>query len=402
MNAGCPPAPGRPFNRVGARTLATAVVLLCALALAGCASRHSRDAWLALGDFMAGAQPSSLKSKTAAPTRKPVVYRAAGRDHLADLYLPGDGAPEAALVLVPGVVPEGNRDARLVEFATTLARLRFAVLAPEPSGYRDLRIAPRHVEELAAAMRHLAARDEVPPGAPLGIAAFSYAAGPAVLAALQDDLRGRVDFVLAVGGYYSLHDAIRFFTTGWYDIAGERRHLQASQYPKMVFIRSTLEHLDDPRDRYLLNAMVDARLDDPEADLSSLAAGLGPQGRSVYRLLTNTDPARVPQLIEALPLQTQATLDALTLANKQMRALQARIILVHGKTDPLIPYSESHALARALPSGRANVFIIHRILGHVDLSLASVFSPRFWQEQIPDAWRLHRALTLLLRQRTGA
>ena len=32
----------------------------------------------------------------------------------------------------------------------------------------------------------------------------------------------------------------------------------------------------------------------PAADVSALAGGLGPEGQSVYRLLTNADPERTP------------------------------------------------------------------------------------------------------------
>ena len=62
--------------------------------------------------------------------------------------------------------------------------------------------------------------------------------------------------------------------------------------------------------------------------------------------MTNADPARTLALINALPDETVAMIDALTLADKDLHALPARLILVHGKSDPLIPYTESIALSR--------------------------------------------------------
>jgi hypothetical protein len=82
--------------------------------------------------------------------------------------------------------------------------------------------------------------------------------------------------------------------------------------------------------------------------------------------------------------------------------LSARLILVHGKNDPLIPYTESLALSRAVPASRAQAFIIQRMLGHVELSPSDVFSGRFWSEQLPDASRLLRAVSLLLNEREPA
>jgi len=77
-------------------------------------------------------------------------------------------------------------------------------------------------------------------------------------------------------------------------------------------------------------------------------------------------------------------------------------MLVHGRNDNLIPYPESLALAAAAPQGQARVFLIHRVLGHVDLSFSSLFSWRFWSEDLPDLWRLWQAIDLLLAQREAS
>ncbi len=364
--------------------------------LCGCASP---DALLVLQDIGAGAGPSRLKAITPAPSRRPVEYEIAGRAGSGDLYLPADDSPQAGIVLVPGAVPEGKDDERLVTFATTLARARFAVLVPELSGYRELKVRATHPRELADALLYLSARQDLLHGKRVGFAAFSYAVGPAVLAALENDARTRVRFALSVGGYHDLRAAIRFFTTGYFEANGEPRHLEPNEYSKLVFAKSIADHLRDPRDRAIIGAMVEAKLADPTADLSSLAEGLGPEGRSAYRLMTNTDPAATPQLIDALPQDAIAAIDALTLADKDLTRLEARLILVHGKRDRLIPYSETLALGRSVAPSRARVFIINRILGHVDLSFSHAFSWQFYTQELPDAWRLLQAVDLLLLQR---
>jgi len=126
---------------------------------------------------------------------------------------------------------------------------------------------------------------------------------------------------------------------------------------------------------------------------------LGPEGMSVHRLLTNTDPRLTPQLIAALPAATVKTIDALTLSDKDLTRLAARLLLVHGKNDALIPYPESVALGRAVAPSRARVFVLNGVLGHVDLTLSHFFSLQFWSKELPDAWRLFRAANLLLKER---
>ena len=374
------------------------VLVLCLLCLAGCAV-FDREAWLVLGDIGAGPEQSRLKEVTPAPTRKPVTYVVEGRHGAGDLYLPAAGAAEAGIVLVPGAVPDGKDDARLVALATTLARARFAVLAPELSGYRELRVRPGHVREVADAFRYLSSQDALAPGGRAGIGAFSYAVGPAVLAAAEVDTRDRVRFVVGVGGYYDLHAAIRFLTTGYFEENGTPRYLRPEEYGRLVFARTALDYLSQPTDRAVIDAMVDARLADRAADISTLARGLGSEGRAVYHLLINTDPDQTAQLLAALPPALAAAIEALSLEGKDLSKLSARLILLHGQNDPLIPYTESIALGRAVRAPLAQVFIIRRILGHVELSFSDAFSGQFWSEELPDAWRLLRAVRLLLRER---
>ena len=381
------------------RLPARCALLLSLLLLSGCSLQRHSVALLVLNDIASGGRDSSLKKRTPEPSRTPVTYAIAGRSHAADLYLPGTGKPEAGIVLVPGAVPDGKDNESLVAFAMTLARAHFSVLTPELSGQRELKMQPAHAREVADAFRYLVEREDLSPRGRAGIAAFSYGVGPAVLAALEDDVRSRVRFVLGVGGYHDMRASIRFFTTGYFEDNGAPLYLKPSDYGKLVFAKSVLDHISSRDDRETLDAIVSARLGDPGADLSALAKKLGPEGLAVYRLLTNTDPQETPRLLAALPQPIVETIDTLTLDNKQLQRLTARLLLVHGRDDRLIPYPESLALSNAVAPRQARVFILNRILGHVDLTLSYFFSLQFWREELPDAWRLLRAVNLLLLER---
>ncbi|MDP2155498.1 MAG: hypothetical protein Q8J61_05815 [Sulfuricella sp.] len=368
-------------------------------ALSGCSPPRTYESALVLADTVADESPSRLKAKTPAPRRDPVAYRVDGRQRAADLYLPGEGKPRAGLVLVPGAVPQSRDDPRIVAFAHTLARAGFAVLVPDMAGFRDLRINPRDAREVADAFAYLVSRPELAPAGRAGMAAFSYAVGPAVLAALEPDIRERVRFIVGVGGYHDLTRAVRFFTTGWFEHEGRWQAIAPDEYGQLVLARSSQSHLASARDRALLEAMIERRLKDRAARLDDLAAQLGGEGRAVYALVTNRDRDRFPALFEALPASMKRDIAALNLAGKDLTRLKARLILVHGRNDNLIPYPETLALANAVGSERARVFLIHRILGHVDLSLGHILSWPFWSEELPDAWRMGRATYLLLSER---
>lgn len=351
-----------------------------------------------LADVAAGEAPSRLKAKTTAPARAPVRFEVAGRARAGDLYTPGTGAVEAGLVLVPGAVPLGKDDARIVALATTLARARFAVLVPEIAGFRRLRIHPADTRVVADAFVWLFGQPELAPGGRAGMAAFSYGVGPAILATLEEDARMRVRFVVGVGGYHDLSRAIRYFTTGYYRAEGEWRYLAPDDYGKLVQVHSALPYLEES-DAGLLAAMVERRLKDRAAGLDDLAARLGPKGRAVYELVENRDPEAFPARFAALPSDLRADLAALSLHDKDLSALSARLILLHGRNDDLFPWPESLALAAALPPSQARLYLLDAILGHVDLSLSHVLTWQFLSRELPDILRLWRAVDRLLAER---
>lgn len=402
------------------RGLIVFMLILSFLILAdGCTTTRHLEAVLVLQDLAAPDGVSRLKQTTGAPLRHPLSYTVAGRSHQADLYLPaplgacvpangeqeGDASsrlgqcPLAAIVVVPGAVVQGKNDPRLVAFVTTLARAGFAVLVPEIEGFRELRIRPSDVRDIVDAFAYLISRPELAPKGRAGLFAFSYSVGPAILAALDDDIREQVRFVVGLGGYHDLQRAMRFFTTGWYEHAGRWHYITPDDSGKMVLAYSSLGYLSDGRDRAVFDRMVALRSRNPRTDLTPLAAGLSSDGQAVYALAINPDPARFPELFSRLPAAMRADIARLDLARHDLKPLKARLILVHGRNDNLIPHSESLALARAVPEGQASVFLIHRVLGHVDLGIATLFSWRFWSEDLPDLWRLWRVIDLLLAER---
>lgn len=349
------------------RVFLVSALALVLLAAGGC-SALQMEAARVLADIGAGAGPSALKERTPTPLRMPVAYRVDGRDYRGDFYRPGE-EPLAAMVLVPGAAPAGKDDPRLVAFATTLARARFVVLVPDMPGVREFRLRASNVREIADAVRYLSGtrvgRDGV------GIVAISYAAGPAVLAAVDPEIAGRVRFVLAIGGYHDLEAVLTFFTTGFYR---ERpgapwRYRAPNAYGKWVFARSNVELLADPVDRALLAEMARRKLRDLEADIGDLTGRLGREGRTVEALLANDDPERVSALLAALPAAIRTHLHGLDLKGRDLSGLEAQLILIHGRDDVVIPYTESVALAAAVPPGQADLYLVDN-LAHVDIRRA--------------------------------
>ena len=377
--AGAPPpariaARRRSYRKIFCNYWGNRILLASCLLLQACTPHFGdSEAALALEDLAAGALPSRLSAKTPDPERQTVTYPTSLGERSADLYQSPEGTL-AGIVLVPGAAARGPHDPRVVAVARTLARLRFAVLVPDMPGVRRFRVRATDVREVAEAFSWLLERPGLVPEGRAGMAGFSYGAGPVLVAAMEPDIHARVRFVMSVGGYYDLHKVITYFTTGYADTraapavegAPPARLRPPHPYSESVFIRSNLDLLERSVDRGFLRSYADY-LVDSGADVDEPIPGtLAPDASAFYQLLVNHDPAAVPQLIERLPGRIRQLIEAINPAAHDLSLLQARLILLHGRSDNLIPYTESVALSQALPEGQAQLFLIDG-LAHVDL-----------------------------------
>jgi hypothetical protein len=285
---------------------------------------------------------------------------------VADLYRPGGGEPAlAGLLLAPGADPDGKDDPRFVAFAESLARARFEVIAPDIPGLRELRVRAADSDHIRDALVLLSNRRAEAGDATVGVVAISFATGPTTIALLSPEAKGRAHFMLYIGGYYDIEAVITFFTTGWYRDGGdgEMKYRPPNSYGKWFFAVSNADFIDDPYDRALIDWMGRRRLDDPDADLSQVVPRLGPQGRAVYDLLTNTDPDRVPELLARQPPRARAEIAALDLKRLDLSGLAARFLLVHGNDDRVIPETQSIAFAARV--AQAELYLLDS-MQHVD------------------------------------
>lgn len=318
------------------------------IGLAACAHEPA----LLLADIEAGHGPSALKEVTLAPSREP--FAVPGTE--ADLYRPATAA-RARIVLVPGLSDAGRRDARLVPFAVSLARVGFVVLVPDLPAARRRSADAADAEAVAAAVLAL---PEAP--GPAGIAAISYAAGPAFLAALRPEVAARLDFIATLGAYHDTTAMLTFLVAGAYRAPGETEWRRGQRRPEALwlFVLANAASLQDARDVAWLRQAAEARL---TARSAPPGTGASAGAHAVLALADERDPDAVPRRIAALPAPLRAALARLSLADAALGRFGRCAILVHGTADPVIPWTESVRLARRLPHVR-----LHLVPGldHVD------------------------------------
>lgn len=342
------------------------VALVLAFGGAGCVSQQSWEATRVLQDIDVGGGASRLKETTPEPRRSLATYIIDGRPSVADIYEPLQPIG-AGLVLVPGFTPDGKDDARLVDLATSLARARFLVLVPDLAGSRAVEIRPDDARTIADGVVYLAGSDLLPEGRDVGVAAISYAVGLAVMASLEPDAGDKIDFLIGLGGYHDTEAVITFATTGHYRDGGRDAWQRADPVPaaKWLLLSSNTELLEDAEDRRLLQAIAERRTQAETVPIDDLVVGLGPEGRALLEVMTNDDPDVVGDLLQDLPPAISDQLEALAPASYDLSHLEGRLILIHGRDDTLIPYTQSIALGDAVAG--SEVFVIDGF-SHIDRS----------------------------------
>ncbi len=354
-----------PWTRLYSALLAIAIIMALT---GGCLQLRLGDseAGLVLEDLVT--RDSRLRKRTPEPAFRALRMSVDGRQLRGDLYLPA-GSVRAGIVLVPGLAIAGRHDPRLVALARTLARVDFMVLIPDVPGFRAYRMGSEDVEVLVAAVQALEAAPEMQARLPMGIGAFSFAVGPALIAALDARVAERVDFVVAVGGYQDLRRLISYYTTSAH--RDDRDTPTPYDKGKWIFALGVSDKLDDASDRLAIQAAARRAIYANAGAMDvPVPAGLSPGGAALLELLGNTTPERVPILLARLPAPLRAEITALNPAEQPLHGLHARLLLLHGRSDHIIPYTESIALAESVPAGGADLFIIDG-LAHVDLQPTS-------------------------------
>lgn len=329
------------------------------------------EATLLVHDLLPGMEERRLDWVRDRPESRDTSFDVAGQTYAAREI--GDGAP---LVLLPGADQEGAAHPLFVAFARTLAQAGFRVFVPDVPGLRRLELRAADARIVAAAVRHLAEETGRRPG----IAAISFGVGPALLAALEEDPA----YVLGIGGYHDSEALIAFLTTGFHRPPGEGwRHRDPAPYAVRAFLKANAQLLPDPSDRQVLAAFAGRQIGEDAA-----YQRLGPGGRAVLDLLRVKEPEQVAGRIAALPGPIRSEIAALSLAGRDFSSLNGRVYLVHGRDDPLIPASESVALAASLGEESADLTVLHS-LSHVTFDAVGAM----------DGLRLWRVAYLLLTER---
>jgi pimeloyl-ACP methyl ester carboxylesterase len=294
----------------------------------------------------------------------------------ADLYRPRGLSSAPRLVLVHGVNPEGKDDPRVRRLAAAFARSGREILVPQLE-LRRKKLDLEDLDRIRSAVR-LPSRARG-----VGVVAFSYGAGLALVALAQDqETQRRVRFIATVGTYFDLGHLLQGVTTGTVPYRGANIDWETVPDARLLVAEQLASFIGGPSGKALLQAW---KSRDP--------LSLDPGTRSVYEMLDNRDPQRVPELLEHLPSEIRELLRSLS-PSAAIDRISVPVIALHSGRDRAAPPTESRLLVEAVRTRTEAALFEVQILEHVSPQPTGLGSVR-------DVAKLAAFASLILKEQEG-
>jgi len=304
-------------------------------------------------------QPLDLISR--APEIHEVTFKSSsGRIIEASLYtVPGSGKKPGTIIYCP-LATLGKRDPYIERIAAGLARSGIVTLVPFPKKPPALPpLDEKDALDVQASFQYLSGHPEVL-SSEIGLIGVSYGNCPVIRAAASRQLSGRVKYILSMGGYYDLKNVIKFAVTGTFEYKHLTGHQEPRPYVRTVLLETLKKGAGDKQVRDFLekhgrnifgteNSLI-------PSEISVDAAGL-------IELLMARDGKDFDKKFEKLPEKVHRRF-ALLSPYPILKNLHTRVLILHSKDDPYIPYTESLRLYNALPEDTPSKLVLIDIFEH--------------------------------------
>ena len=301
------------------------------------------------------------------------------------IYRPRHVNSPPTLLLVHGVHRLGIDEPRLVHFARAFAQRGVLVITPEIRDLMEYRIAPQSINEIGAMAQAWASRS----GKQVGVMGISFSGSLALLAATDPPDASSIDAVICVGPYDNLARVARFFVTERVRLPnGSERSQPAEQYGVLVLA------YDHPEDLFAATDVETARetlllwLAEQYDAARAQEEKLSPAGKTGMEALFRYELAPIKDSLLAEIKKHEDEMAAVSPAGK-LNNLRARVFLLHGTGDAVIPSSETFWLEQEVPHRDLVRVLVTPAVEHVDPEA---------KIKLRDQWQLVSFMAAALRE----
>jgi pimeloyl-ACP methyl ester carboxylesterase len=281
------------------------------------------------------------------------------------LYRPLHVPVRGAYAIAPGMHFDGPADPRMDRLCRVLAQAGFLVVAPFVPDFLELRNAPGAVDDFERTLDVLTALPEYPASARPRLFSISFGSRLALRVAASKRYARRLGHVVVFGGYLDWREVVRFCLH-----EGENGKPRDPLNRPVVFINllePMLETLGLPgeagpllRDAWLQFTRATwsrqgrERVSDYHPVAERLARALEPDGvRELFLMGCGLRPGGPELCARVLQQQRPEHLEI----QPHLSRIECPVHVVHGADDDVIPVSEAHALAGALPAHAGHLYI---------------------------------------------
>ncbi|MDX1568665.1 MAG: hypothetical protein R3223_12740 [Longimicrobiales bacterium] len=280
-------------------------------------------------------------------------------------------------VVLHGVTRPGRRHPQLLRFCRALTRAGGRVVVPEIRDWVELRLAPEQtVPAIRAVVDWIGGQEE----GGVGLVGFSFGAPQALRAAAHPSLRDHISGVAGFGGYCDIHRAVRFQLTGRHEWRGEESRIDPDPYGRWIMAGNHLTDIPEHEGaRDVAGALLrlatiagDERIAADSPTMSehreALREEIAPSRRELYDLLARAPVDSLDPLEALADSLSEAALRVTPLLDVRphLEGLRGPVELIHGRHDRLIPYTESHRLAEALPKEARVRLTVTELFSHTE------------------------------------
>jgi pimeloyl-ACP methyl ester carboxylesterase len=262
-------------------------------------------------------------------------------------------AYRGTLIVVHGMSPKGKEDARILALCSALSRVGFRVLAPEIASIKALKIEASQINELAELFQMIADDTVLTPTGKLGVLAPSFSGAMSLAAASRPEVCDRIEAICAIGAFTQVDTVMSYLLQAQ----------DADPYGRFIALKKIIPLIypDDALIQGALDAAIDDNLnartmDDLNSALNTYLKILPEQDRKeILRLFQDA------QYRESLFSRSKGILsDELAAIDvmQNIAGLKAKVFLLHGRDDAVIPCEQSERLYHQLKQLRKNVDLV--------------------------------------------
>jgi pimeloyl-ACP methyl ester carboxylesterase len=269
------------------------------------------------------------------------------------------------LILFPGASPYGEQHPAMNQLSLAVAGAGFTVIIPRIPPLMALEIDPNIMDWMQHAYQWLMEQRDEKVSA-VRIVGTSFG-GPLILGGLQfGPLHDYPpDSFMMYGPYYDIQSVLDYLCTGTITYQGRTWTQPVHEWGLVVFFHNYLSKIDPGYPVARLRHLLSLRVKDDEDGVAKVMTTLeGPERSLAEALLSGTATPEVRRFVEKIREACAETFQQLSPSTFADRT-PVKVYIIHGRSDTMVPFTESLNLAKRLPDAR---LLITSLYEHSEMS----------------------------------